>query len=119
LPQVGGVWDAEVIVDEERDLYAAWGLGTSGVWHAYGPKALSATANLWRAEGIGSRATGSGSRWQTGGAFAIDKEGVVRWAEVARSAEVVPDLEAALRAVLGEEAVKKGQGHQRVKSGVA
>ena len=109
IPQVGGEWETHVVVDEGRELYAAWGLGTSSTWHVYNPLAVYNTVALGRREGIWSRPTESGSRWQTGGAFAIDQAGVVRWAQVARAADDVPDLEQALRS-LGLEP-KKGDGN--------
>jgi hypothetical protein len=95
---VGGAWEVEVIVDEGRDLYAAWGLGLSSAWHALGPSVLWSAYSLGRSDGIWNRATGEGgSRWQTSGAFAIDQGGIVRWAQVAASADQVPDFEVALK----------------------
>lgn len=59
---------------------------------------------LGKSEGIWNRTTESGSRWQMSGAFAVDRGGVVRWASVARTASEIPDLDAALRALI--EALK-------------
>lgn len=101
IPQVGGEWEATVVVDEGRDLYAAWGLGLSSYWHALSPVGLYNAVQLGKTEGIWNRTTESGSRWQTAGAFACDRDGAVRWASVARDASDVPDLNAALSA-LGE-----------------
>ncbi|CAN8096530.1 unnamed protein product [Discula destructiva] len=100
VAQVGGAWDTDVLVDEERDVYAAWGLGLSSYWHAVGPGALYGAVQLGKREGIWNRTTLSGTKWQTGGAFAVDRAGKVRWVSVARSASDVPDLAAALRALL-------------------
>ena len=47
---------------------------------------------LGKEEGIWNRPTESGSRWQTAGSFAIDGEGLVRWAQVAGRADDVGDL---------------------------
>ncbi|KAI6091952.1 hypothetical protein F4821DRAFT_225918 [Hypoxylon rubiginosum] len=94
--QVGGNWEVEVVVDFERELYARWGLGISNTWHAVGPLTLWRTLQLGKAEGIWNRPTESGNRWQTGGAFAVTKDGDVAWAKVAASADDLPDLDAAL-----------------------
>lgn len=48
-----------------------------------------------------NRNTGSGSRWQIGGAFAVDAGGFVRWSRPATSADDVPDFGEALRALGG------------------
>lgn len=61
---------------------------------------------LGKGEGIWNRGTESGTRWQTSGSFAIDKEGMVRWVEVARSADEIADFEEALVA-LGVKVRKK------------
>ena len=90
-----------MVVDEGRDLYAAWGLGISSTWHVFSPRAVYATYALGRDEGIWNRPTESGSRWQTGGAFAVDVAGVVRWAHIASAIDDVPDLEAAAKLLLG------------------
>jgi hypothetical protein len=96
---VGGNWDVEVVVDEERELYASFGLGTSTAWHVLSPWSLLSTIQLGRTQGIKNRPTESGSRWQTSGSFGIDKEGVVRWSHVAQSADDTGDLMAALTAL--------------------
>jgi hypothetical protein len=46
-----------------------------------------------------NRNSESGSRWQIGGAFAVDADGVVRWSKPAASADEVPDFKEALRAL--------------------
>ncbi|KAJ4419321.1 hypothetical protein N0V82_005009 [Gnomoniopsis sp. IMI 355080] len=99
VPQVGGEWNVEVIVDEEREIYAAWGLGLSSYWHV-GPMSFFNAMQLGKSEGIWNRTTESGTKWQTGGAFAVDRAGKVRWVSVAKTASDVPDLNAALRALL-------------------
>ena len=35
LPLVGGTWNVDVVIDEERDLYAKWGLGISSTLVAH------------------------------------------------------------------------------------
>lgn len=107
IPQVGGEWDTQVVVDEERDAYAAWGLGLSSYWHAMGPMSMYNAVQLGKSEGIWNRTTESGSRWQMSGAFAVDRGGIVRWVSVARTASEIPDLDAALRALI--EALKPAE----------
>lgn len=41
----------------------------------------------------------SGSRWQMGGAFAVDANGFVRWAKPASSADEVPNFKEVLKAL--------------------
>ena len=101
--ELGGEWDVRVLVDYERDLYAAFGLGVASTWHVMSPRALYATYRLGKDEGIWNRATESGTRWQMGGAFAVDAAGYVRWAKAARAADEVPDLEEAARALKAAE----------------
>lgn len=48
---------------------------------------------------IWNRPTESGSRWQTAGSWAVDKEGVVRWGGVSKSSDDIPDFEEAVKAV--------------------
>ncbi|KAL2024478.1 hypothetical protein VTK56DRAFT_8289 [Thermocarpiscus australiensis] len=97
--EVGGEWEVHVIVDEQRDLYAAWGLGLSSTWYTVNPWTLWSAYRLAKEEGIWTRASETGTRWQIGGAFAVDANGIVRWAKPASSAEEVPDLKEALNAL--------------------
>ncbi|KAI1176321.1 hypothetical protein F4777DRAFT_547152 [Nemania sp. FL0916] len=96
---VGGNWDVSVVIDEERDLYALFGLPLSSTWHVFSPMALYGTLQLGKAENIWNRPTESGSRWQTAGAFAIDENGFVRWRHVAARADDLPDWDAAVQSV--------------------
>ncbi|KAL4725072.1 hypothetical protein ACLX1H_008519 [Fusarium chlamydosporum] len=75
LPQVGGTWNIDMVIDEQRDLYAKWGLGISSTWHAVNPFTMWNVFSLGKNEGIWNRPTESGSRWQTSGAFAVDRDG--------------------------------------------
>ncbi|RSM02490.1 hypothetical protein CEP52_007933 [Fusarium oligoseptatum] len=99
LPQIGGTWSVGVVIDEGRDIYAKWGLGISSTWHAVNPVTLWSVFSLGKNEGIWNRPTESGSRWQTSGAFAVDRDGTIRWAHVSRTADDVPDLQAAATAL--------------------
>lgn len=99
VEQVGGEWEVRVLVDEARDLYAAWGLGLGSYWSVWNPRIIASAVRLSQTDRIANRTTESGSRWQTGGAFAVDAMGVVRWAQVASSADEIPDLTMALVAL--------------------
>ena len=46
-----------------------------------------------------NRPTESGSRWQTSGSFAVDRNWVVRWGGAAERADWIPDFEEAVKAV--------------------
>ena len=96
---VGGAWDVEVIVDDKRELYGQWGLGTSSLWHVLNPWSLYNVYNLGKAEKIWNKPTESGSRWQTSGSFAVLADGVVAWASVANAADEIPDFNAALKVI--------------------
>ncbi|KAI0023233.1 hypothetical protein F4780DRAFT_730487 [Xylariomycetidae sp. FL0641] len=96
---VGGNWNVSVVIDEQRDLYAQFGLGVSNTWHVLSPLTLYKTLQLGKSENIWNRPTESGNRWQTSGAFAVDEKGIVRWRKIARSADEVFDLEEGLQAV--------------------
>ncbi|KAH7038054.1 uncharacterized protein B0I36DRAFT_315400 [Microdochium trichocladiopsis] len=117
---VGGNWDVQVVVDYERDLYAQYGLGVSNTWHVLSPASLYKVLRLGKDEGIWNRPTQSGSRWQKGGAFAVapEQDGrsgwEVKWAQVAASADDMPDLDKAI-AALGFE-VKTKPKVEEVKS---
>ncbi|KAK4146181.1 uncharacterized protein C8A04DRAFT_25998 [Dichotomopilus funicola] len=101
IVQVGGEWDVLVLADPDRTLFHAWGLGLSSTWYALNPVALWNTWKLGTDEGIWNRSSNSGSRWQIGGAFAVDRDGLVTWAKPAQSADEVPDFKEALRALGG------------------
>ncbi|KAJ6446985.1 ahpC/TSA antioxidant enzyme domain-containing protein [Purpureocillium lavendulum] len=53
LDLLGGAWNVRVVIDEDRALYAAWGLGVAGLWHVLHP---AAQAQAWREKGwLGDR----------------------------------------------------------------
>lgn len=91
-----------MIVDHERELYNAWGLGVSSFWHVLNPWSMYAVLKLARAEGdekFTNRPTESGNRWQTSGSFGVDGEGILRWAKVAKGSDDIPDFEEGVQAV--------------------
>lgn len=89
----------QVIVDAEREAYAAWGLGTSSLWHVLG--SIPRVSKLAQEEGIRVRSTESGNRWQTAGNFGIDGQGIVRWSRKDERADDMPDFKQGVEAVLG------------------
>ncbi|KAK6431430.1 hypothetical protein LTR95_012410 [Oleoguttula sp. CCFEE 5521] len=98
LPQAGSEPDnLRVIVDEQRQIYAAWGLGMSSYAHVLSPASMWSVWRLGKEEGIWNRPTESGSRWQTAGSFGVDGEGVVRWGGVAGRADEKVDFEEAVK----------------------
>lgn len=84
--------DVEVLVDASRDVFAAWGLGISSLWHVLSPWALYDVWKLGKQDQIWNRPTETGSRWQTAGTWAVDASGVVKGGGVAESASDMPDF---------------------------
>ncbi|KAI1204874.1 uncharacterized protein F4807DRAFT_314886 [Annulohypoxylon truncatum] len=37
VDMLGGAWNVEVVIDEDRAIYAAWGLGLSNFWYMFNP----------------------------------------------------------------------------------
>lgn len=98
----------EVIVDADRQIYAAWGLGTSSFWHVLG--SIPGVSKLEKEEGIKVRSTESGNRWQTAGNFAVDGQSVVRWSRKDERADDMPDFKDGLDALLGPNLERAGVG---------
>ncbi|KAI9661085.1 MAG: hypothetical protein M1821_009412 [Bathelium mastoideum] len=96
-----------VIVDEDRELFARWGLGIASFWHVLSPGGLYSLYRLGTEEGIRNRPTESGSRWQTSGNFAVDGNGIVRWGGPVQRADQVPDFEDVVRLLEGKEKAAK------------
>lgn len=88
-----------MIVDDEREIYAAWGLGVSSLWHVLSPWSLYSVYTLGKQDNIWNRPTESGNRWQRAGSFAVDGDGTVQWSLPGASADHVPDFEEGLRAI--------------------
>lgn len=88
-----------VIVDDQRSIYADWGLGVSSFWHVMSPSSLWSVYKLGKQEGIWNRPTESGTRWQTAGTFVVDGQGIVKLSKPSMSADQVPDFEEALRSL--------------------
>lgn len=110
---LGGAWNVQVLIDEERALYAAWGLGLSTVWEYFNPTTQGAA---WREKGwLGAKVAGSvrqggegeqggvgmGNKWQQGGAWAVDGNGVVVWGGRSERPDEVVDLAMGFKALNG------------------
>ncbi|KAG9243554.1 hypothetical protein BJ878DRAFT_443122 [Calycina marina] len=97
---LGGSWAVSIVVDEDRSLYAAWGLGVSNSWHLVAPPVGIAARKLWNEEKIWPREVDpSGNRWQTGGSWVVDRSGNVRWGGAMRSAADIPNFKEAATTV--------------------
>jgi AhpC/TSA antioxidant enzyme len=89
-----------VVIDEEREIYAAWGLGVSTTWHLLNPWTQVAVQRLGKQEGIwGREVDPSGNRWQVGGSWAMDTMGTVRFGAPSKTADDIPNLEDACKAI--------------------
>ncbi|MEA2469218.1 MAG: hypothetical protein QOE38_216 [Thermoleophilaceae bacterium] len=96
---IGGSGDVRVLIDSERECYAAWGLGRSSLGHFVGRRSLAEVGRLAK-RGIRNRHP-DGTRWQQAGTFVVDATGTVRWRHVPAHAGEQPDLdEAAVAALL-------------------
>lgn len=68
LDLLGGAWNVQVIIDEDRAIYAAWGLGLGSVWYYFNPATQTAA---WKEKGwLGARVATSIQR--TGQAKSLD-----------------------------------------------
>ncbi|KAF2638145.1 hypothetical protein P280DRAFT_471806 [Massarina eburnea CBS 473.64] len=77
---LGGAWNVDVVVDQSRELYAAWGLAISSWAHLLNPRNGYSQVMLGKTEGVWGQKVGEGGcRWQTGGAYAVDAKGIVQW----------------------------------------
>ncbi|KAI1873904.1 uncharacterized protein JN550_003173 [Neoarthrinium moseri] len=60
---LGGSWNIEIIVDEDRALYAAWGLGLGTVWSMFNP---TTQREAWKEKGwLGEKVATSIARTET------------------------------------------------------
>ena len=79
-------------VDEKREIYAAWGLGLSSYWEALSPWAIAGAVKLGREKGIWNRPTGSGTRLQRAGSFAVDSDRKIVWSHISTQSDDMADL---------------------------
>lgn len=74
VTSLGGAWAVSVVIDEEREVYASWGLGVSTTYHLLNPWTQIAARKLGTQEGIwGREVDPSANRWQVGGCWATDE----------------------------------------------
>lgn len=99
LKAIGGMDDIGVVVDNDRTLYARWGLDVSSLWHVLNPWSLWNVYKLGKSDGIWNRPTESGSRWQTAGMFVVHGQGVVKSGGASLAADEIPDYEKAVRSL--------------------
>ena len=99
LESVGGANAVEVIVDDQRQIYAAYGLGVSSFWHVLNPWSMSAVFKLGRGDNIWNRPTESGSRWQTAGVYGVDASGTIRYSHPSQATDDRGDFDEALRSL--------------------
>jgi hypothetical protein len=127
LDMLGGAWNVQIVIDEDRSIYAAWGLGLGSVWYVLNPTtqvqswketgwlgekvagAIKRTATGGRAAtyttggsgviDVEGPATVMGNKWQTAGAWAVNGRGTVIWGGKALRADDVLDLEGGLAAL--------------------
>jgi AhpC/TSA antioxidant enzyme len=95
--QIGASRHVRVVIDEDRSVYAAWGLGLSTLRHFAGRRSLGAVVALART-GIRNRHP-VGTRWQQAGTFAVAADGTIAWRHIPSHAGDLPDLAAAVVAV--------------------
>lgn len=91
---LGGAWNIEVVVDEDRAAYAAWGLGLGSVWYVFNP---TSQAQAWREKG-----------W-LGSAVAT---GLQRRDNIQRSATAPDVSRQAAAAAAGEKGPRQGTGEE-------
>ena len=94
---IGGSAGVQVVSDQSRRSYAAWGRGHTRITHFLGRRSLGAVTRLAR-QGI-RNSHPSGTRWQSAGTFALDREQIVRWRHLPEHAGDLPDLDDARAAV--------------------
>jgi hypothetical protein len=98
--KVGGSWNVDVVVDQSRDLYALWGLGVSNWGHLLNPRNGYNQVLLGKNEGVWGQQVGEGGcRWQTGGAYAVDERGFVKWGGPMKSVDEAIVFEEAIAAL--------------------
>ncbi|MFT4570028.1 MAG: hypothetical protein ACI8TX_000052 [Hyphomicrobiaceae bacterium] len=96
--KVGGGGRIHIFPDPDRRLYAAWGLGLSDWRHFLGGQSLRAVMSLYRHTGVHNRHP-VGTRWQRGGAFAVDATGHIRFTHLDEHAGDPVDIDAAVASI--------------------
>ncbi|EFQ36505.1 hypothetical protein CGRA01v4_09261 [Colletotrichum graminicola] len=66
IDMLGGAWNVQVVIDEDRAIYAAWGLGLGSVWYVFNP---TSQVQGWKEKGwLGEKVAGAIQRTGTGAA---------------------------------------------------
>jgi hypothetical protein len=100
VKKLGGAWNVDVVVDQARELYALWGMGVSNWGHLLHPRNGYNQIMLGKNQGVWGQQVGEGgSRWQVGGAFAIDERGIIKWGKSMASVDEEIRLDEAVRAL--------------------
>ncbi|OAK99002.1 hypothetical protein IQ06DRAFT_252898 [Phaeosphaeriaceae sp. SRC1lsM3a] len=98
--KVGGAWNVDVVVDASKELYALYGLGVSNWGHLLNPRNGYNQVMLGKNEGVWGQQVGEGGcRWQTGGAYAVDERGFVKWGAPMKSVDEAINFEEACKAL--------------------
>ncbi|OHX00583.1 tsa antioxidant enzyme domain protein [Colletotrichum incanum] len=64
IDMLGGAWNVQVVIDEDRAVYAAWGLGLGSVWYVFNP---TSQVQGWKEKGwLGEKVAGAIQRTGTG-----------------------------------------------------
>ena len=115
LDLLGGSWSVQVVIDEDRAVYAAWGLGLGSVWSVLNPatqvqswkekgwlgvEVAGALGRTWVGGGIGgTNASATGGRYTmsstSGGGGAASRKNSVAAGEDGEAAPVVGSKSAA------------------------
>ncbi|KAJ4858204.1 hypothetical protein T069G_06471 [Trichoderma breve] len=96
---LGGSWNVQIVIDQERSIYAAWGLGTANsICNSRSKEMAGRYTEPRKGRAVeetaeNGSATELGSKWQEAGAFAVDGRGTVVWGGKATSADDVMDLD--------------------------
>ena len=127
LDLMGGAWNVRMVIDEDRAIYAAWGLGSGSFWSVMNPNTQiqawketgwlgnSVATSIQRTKSIPVASAASstaaseppadgpgpvmGNKWQEAGAFAVDGRGTVVWGAKALRADDILDLNMAVMAL--------------------
>jgi hypothetical protein len=100
VKKLGGAWNIDVVIDQSRELYALWGLPISNWGHLLHPRNGYNQVMLGKNEGVWGGQVGEGAcRWQTGGAYAVDERGIVKWGGPMRSVDELIVFEDGIRAL--------------------
>lgn len=66
---LGGAWNVQIVIDEDRAVYAAWGLGLGSVWYVLNP---NTQVQAWKETGwLGKTVAGAIQRKGTAAAEGI------------------------------------------------